>query len=1830
MRKVSTISRLFVVPQLSMRGLLAIALSWLATPLFAEQTHLMGVAKVDVTPTFPVILSGYAGRPQTMTQDVSQPLWARAIAIGSDASGPAVLIAVDNCGVSAAIRRAVGVEAERLHGISRNRLTITSTHTHSAPMLTGVLSNLLIRDMTDHESSAVDRYTQQLTQQLVTVIGEALENRIEVRLSLSRGRVDFAINRRGAGIVDHELPLIVATDIDGVRRAVITNYACHCVAAGSGLNLCGDWAGYAATAIESDHPGATAIVLIGCGADQNPSQRDSVQAARDQGQMLADEVRRLLDTPQTEIAGNLSTGFTEIALPLAELPSRSEWETRASDTGIAGYHARKNLDRLSRGETLPTEILYPIQTWTFGDDLAMIFLGGEVVVDYAYRLRKSFDADRLWVTAYANDVACYIPSERVLKEGGYEGGDAMVWYDQPAIFAGGLEDLIVNEVRIQLAGKFDADPNAARTGGTRPLTPDRSLNTMQTHDDLRVEIVASEPLVADPVAIDFGHDGKLWVAEMHDYPEGLDGKYQPGGRIKFLEDTDGDGRYDHATTFLEGIAFPTGVTVWGDGVLICSAPDVLYAEDTTGDGRADVVRKVLAGFHTDNFQARVNGLSLGLDNWLHGAAGIFGGRLTTAGGLTVDSTNRDFRFRPDSDDLQPVSGRSQQGRVRDDWGNWFGCDNSNLLLHFPTTDHYHLRNPHVAAASPSLAISASNKLYPRGPLIQWALSGPPGVPTAACGLGIYRDTVLGEDYYNNSFTCEPVNQLVHRMRLAADGVTFSGHRPDDEQDREFLSSTDSWFRPVQTRTGPDGALYIVDMHRYMIEHPVFLTEQARSEIDVRAGDQLGRIYRVVPKTFQPAEIPDLTTADTQDVVRQIRSANGTLRDMAHQQLLWRRDPKANEPIREIARRAPDATSRLQALCLLDGLGELDAELIALAMRDNHGGVRRHAARLAESWVDSHEALGKQLANLADDEDPQVRMQVAYSLGQWNHPEAGPVLAQMAVRAMNEPWIKSAILSSLNAANIGPALASVFEFQTDQANPHPLVDELLGLAVRMGDADTLGHAIDRVVTPHDGDYRQWQWDLMPRLMQALNQRKQVLAGDRLRAWQAMSAAAVELAGDQSLNEDRRVSAIRLFPYADRRSNAVEMLASILGPHSPAPVQQAAIDALAAIDTSDAAEAIFVPFAQLTPAVQGIALDAAMERRAVASELITRIEATKISRGSIDPGRRQTLANHPDADISSRAQRLFKSNSSDEIATLIGSYQSVDPAVGDIAHGKEMFTKHCAACHRMDSVGHPVGPDLAAMTDKSKRAYLVAILDPNEAIDRRYATYSAITNQGQLFTGIIASESGNSITLIGQEGKEHVILRNDLEVLRGTGVSLMPAGLERVIPPADMADLLAFLGAGGISGKYQYPGPGGPDASYVDDPAKPKLTDGHLGSETFNDGTWVGLRHRGGVSEHQIDFDLGEPTLLRSLRITFGVNHHPGGIHAPKELKLAFSEDGERFAGALVAKGFDDTPDGLTVYQIARRTTDIVIEEQKARYLRIGLTNDGEWTFLSEIEINPRTSQASSPLHRSIGALAMKTVESESGEHEDTPRGNATPLESVNRMIGLLDGVDQGTDDEYRVIPGLFHAAIEAGRRNDPAEIRAILDFSLPKDQEPLRDWQAVVIGGGVINGISQSGPYPLARIVEIIGADGAILARWDRSLQWSLSMAGDVNVKQGTRYDALRMIALLPWAKASEPLARYLTPGTPSELMQGAVSGLADVPHPEAAVLLARSLPHLEEPLHELAVNGLLRVEGDMNYLIAAIEAGRIAPNEIAEGLRQKLLTHENVSVNEKANALMQR
>ena len=433
----------------------------------------VGTAVVDVTPSYPIRLMGYGSR-KTESEGVASPLKVRAIAIGEGTddnpdTGPAVLITVDNCGVGAFMTDEVARRLGAKAGIRRERLVTCATHTHCAPALARGLDFIFGVSVPADQKARIERYTKELIDAMEQAALRALAARAPGRLCWGQGSVGFAANRRvlkkgkwvGFGVnpngpTDHNLPVLRVTDPEGKVRAVLMNYACHCTTLGGEFNqVCAEWAGYACDDIERQYPGATALMIIGCGADANPELRRNLDDAKSHAAALAREAYRLLSTSLAPLPGRITAQFQQIDLPMAPRPDRQTLVKQAKLTGAEGMFARALIEGLDRGESLPSSIPYPVQTWCFGDDLALVFLGGEVVVDYALRLKWEIDANRVWVTAYSNDVPCYIASKRVLSEGGYEADQSMVFYGRPARLAPEAEDLIVRTVHQLLPPAFD-------------------------------------------------------------------------------------------------------------------------------------------------------------------------------------------------------------------------------------------------------------------------------------------------------------------------------------------------------------------------------------------------------------------------------------------------------------------------------------------------------------------------------------------------------------------------------------------------------------------------------------------------------------------------------------------------------------------------------------------------------------------------------------------------------------------------------------------------------------------------------------------------------------------------------------------------------------------------------------------------------------------------------------------------------------------------------------------------------------------------------------------------------------------------------------------------------------------------------------------------------------------------------------------------------------------------------------------------------------------------------------------------------------------------------
>jgi hypothetical protein len=416
----------------------------------------VGVASIDITPDYPVRLSGYGAR-QKESEGIDQRIYAKALAIGTDREGPALLVAVDNVAVPAYMRDELTARLAKKTRVRNERLTVCSLHVHTAPMLKGVCPCLFGADIPREHQARIDRYTRELTDKLEQVALAALKDRKPALLSRGQTSAGFAWNRRRqGGPVDHDLPVLVARDKAGKLRAIWATYACHCTTMADTPNhICGDWAGFAREYLERDHPGTVAIVTIGCGADADPKPRTGLDFAKQNGIAISSAANALLQQPLQPLSGKLECHVKQIALQYDTPRTREEWTaSAASPDHWVAYHAKQNLARLDRGEKLPTELPYLVQTWNFGDQLAMVFLPGEVVVDYSVRLKQEYDPARLWVNAYANDVPCYIPSRRVWREGGYEGGEAMIYYDRPTRLQEGTEDTIMSAVHTLLPAGF--------------------------------------------------------------------------------------------------------------------------------------------------------------------------------------------------------------------------------------------------------------------------------------------------------------------------------------------------------------------------------------------------------------------------------------------------------------------------------------------------------------------------------------------------------------------------------------------------------------------------------------------------------------------------------------------------------------------------------------------------------------------------------------------------------------------------------------------------------------------------------------------------------------------------------------------------------------------------------------------------------------------------------------------------------------------------------------------------------------------------------------------------------------------------------------------------------------------------------------------------------------------------------------------------------------------------------------------------------------------------------------------------------------------------------
>jgi putative membrane-bound dehydrogenase-like protein len=958
----------------------------------------------------------------------------------------------------------------------------------------------------------------------------------------------------------------------------------------------------------------------------------------------------------------------------------------------------------------------------------------------------------------------------------------------------------------------------AQGPGSAPRPPREALAAFALADPaLTIELVAAEPEVTSPVAIAWDEDGRLYVAEMIDYPVAT-----ASGRIRRLEDRDGDGRYERATIFAESLPFPNGVMPCFGGVLVTAAPNIWFLRDRDGDGRADEKRVVLTGFGEGNTQLRVNGLFWGLDNLIYAANGRSDGEVRAPdepASKAVSIRRRDLRFRlkerpapGQAVRVEAIAGFSQFGLAHDDWGNRFPSWNTIPIRHVALEQQALDRNPYLAETSSVASIldlADGGRIFGISPAQARFNRESVAFFNASCGPAIERGDWLPASYHGNAFVCEPLTNLVHRRVLEPAGVTFIARRV--ESGREFLASSDPAFRPVNLATGPDGALTIVDMYRELVEHPQFVPEPARGTVDFRRWHDRGRLWRVRPKSAAPrGRRPNLSQANLPELVALLGHSNGWWR-MTAQRLLVERQDRAAVPLLIAALKdAQSPVTRLHALWSLHGLDAVDKDAIRQAIADPHPGLREHALRVA-SAIDSHQHIRliptTTLAGRAEDPAIRVRLQAALALGDRcrDEPEAMHALALIRDRDAADPWMRLAILSGLADSAVSFILS--FHGSPSAAGQAQLLSQtaaIIGVRRRSIELAILLRMIVALVDRREPalaglDLSTDALNMLAGLAEGLERSgpplSAVIAAPPLelkphlkeieKLWPAAKALAVS---DRPVAE--RLVALDVMARG-RPDLAEEIVPSLLLVNQPVEIQAAAARAVARAGRPTLGAKALALWNDLALGTRRELQAALAGSPLLAEPLIKALEQKSIAASELDASTREALNRLSDPTLKSRASAILARFAPPQRSAVLERYQAALKLEGDGRRGAALFDKHCQTCHQLQGRGHKVGPDLSGIAGRAPEALLVDILDPNKEVAPDFVTLTVATRRGQVLSGLLAEESATTLKLRRADAIEETLLRSEIDEIRSTAQSLMPEGLEQNLSMQDLADLIGFL-------------------------------------------------------------------------------------------------------------------------------------------------------------------------------------------------------------------------------------------------------------------------------------------------------------------------------------------------------------------------------------------------------------------------------------------------------
>lgn len=973
-----------------------------------------------------------------------------------------------------------------------------------------------------------------------------------------------------------------------------------------------------------------------------------------------------------------------------------------------------------------------------------------------------------------------------------------------------------------LAGCSSSEPVCESS----PCEPQTALSTFEIVEGFQIELFTAEPMLRDPVAMEVDEMGRIYVVEDPGYPEELEGH----GKVRLLEDTTEDGYPDSSSLFADGLRAPRGVMRWKDGILVTDAPHIYYMEDTTGDGRADLKEIILTGFDYGNPQLGVNTPIYGLDNWIY-VAHVYGSsqpEFTDHPETRSRAGRGNIRFRPDSYQWESTSAGSQFGHSFDAFGRPLHTHNNDHISQEVIAARYLERNPDLLVAQASVSIAEHGggaEVYPITKETRHELFTDKGTFTAACGITCYLGGSFPAEFQGVSFVAEPAHNLVHADRLSEEGTRLVASRLLEE--REFLASTDRWFRPVNFYIGPDGALYVIDYYREVIEQPRFLSEEVLESDILYDGTERGRIYRITAKgSNSPQWLSqlDLKNADSQELVNHLKNDNIWWRRNAQRLLVDRQDSAVLPLLEQLATNASTPETRVHALWTLKGLDALEPSLLESALQDSSPRVREHAVQLTEFYLGTVENIASLLLDMADESDAGVRFQLVATLGNLGTPESKALREQMLYKHIEDEWMQ---LAALSAGDIDyrslfeKALANLSGHLTDARKVFfERIGMLIGARRQTGEVSYLVNTITST-TEKDGIW--WQaaslsgladgiqsgrhtsqtlqfiqqpmatlslHPLSSTLRTAAREVLEVVGPPSDSTGEEVFTRAVEIARDDSRDPDFRVDAIKLLNLSNS-SLYIDLLEQLLSQQEPVSLQAAAARALGQIEGSQIGEMLLSRWNRMTPQVRNAAIESMVSDDARINLLLDAIKEGEVQRSALTIRQTRRLMLNPEDDLRLRARSLLgkpdepRSEVVDRFAAAIGME-------GDPVRGQAVFERACAMCHQIGGTdGTHFGPDLSSVRNRNPKGMLASILMPNAEITAGYEQWKIERHSGEVIHGIISSETSGAVTLRGPSGQETTISRSDIKSMEAVEESAMPEGIEHQISIKEMADLLEYI-------------------------------------------------------------------------------------------------------------------------------------------------------------------------------------------------------------------------------------------------------------------------------------------------------------------------------------------------------------------------------------------------------------------------------------------------------